>query len=212
MVDFKRKLTELRESRMASTPSNPVTDLFGDTQENSTKGSIDLDAIFPPGEEEGSDIEGFMDGLRSKKLTEEELAEREQSLFIPTGMYRWKGKPTLKPWWDQNDRDAKYFSQRGRSLISISGIVTQVNTPPGQKAREGFFVFQLSPDYKAAPNGQPDFATQNYAKLSSFFLKREARRHSDEPELIYFLAKGDYAMQISLNAKTSRNNLQEFQL
>jgi len=197
---------------MASKPSNPVTDLFGDTQENSTKGNIDLGAIFPPGEEEGSDIEGFMAALTSKKLTEEELAEREQSLFIPTGKYRWKGKPTLKPWWDQNERDAAYFSQRGRSKITISGTVIQVDTAPGQKPREGFFVFQLSPDYKVAVNGQPDFATQNYAKLSSFYLKKMAHRHADEPELIYFLAGGDYSMSISLNAKTQRNNLQEFQL
>jgi hypothetical protein len=207
MVDFKK----LRESRMASKPSNPVTELFGESQENSTKGSLDLDAIFPPGEE-GADVESVMEGLRSRKLTEEELAEREQSLFLPTGVYRWKGKPTLKAWWDQNDRDGTYFSQRGRSLISISGTVTQVNTPPGQKACEGFFAFQLSPDYKVAVTGQPDFATQNYAKLSSFYLKKEAHRHTDEPELIYFLAKGEYAMRISLNAKTQRNNLQEFQL
>jgi hypothetical protein len=175
-----------------------------ETSQNGQGDSLDLGNVLPPDKEEKA-LEDLLDTL-SAPVDAKRIEDRENSLFLPTGKYVWKANPEVTPRLDENDRKSGDVSAKGRVYVGVIGTLVNVQTK-----KEAKFNFTYSPDERTFEGGQLDFSTQIHAKLTSYFMKKMARRHSSEKELMGFIAdRSKYALYITLS-RNNKNNIQEFQ-
>jgi len=174
--------------------------------------SAEMDDPFKEAKEvDSSDIFAT---LLKQPIDPEELAKKEQALFLDSGTYVWDGgKCSIRKSFNDNDvsptdlaqrayaatKDVKF--NRGRCYFRVSGIV--VNRDTGAKGR--FDNWSFSPDERLRRKSdgtlyepvEADQASKAYAMLTRFFFEKYDRKPSHDGEVLELVESGLYAMYIT---------------
>jgi hypothetical protein len=163
--------------------------------------------------------------LLTQPIDPEELAKKEQVLFLESGTYVWDGgKCTIRKSFNDNDINPSDLAQRayaatkevkynrGRCYFRVSGIV--VNKDTGAKGRFDNWTFSPDERFRRDRNGallepvEADMASKAYALITRFFFEKTDRKPTHDGEVIALVESGLYSMYIT-RGKNGNNYLNQ---